>query len=154
LGAQQPRRVPGGGAQWTVTANEFPILTIAASVLEIEPGAMRELHWHPHADEWQYYLEGAAEMSVYLGRGHAVTEQFVTGDIGYVPMGTGHYIRNTGSGLLRLLIGFNNEHYHSHDLNTWLASNPPEVLACNLDLPRTVADTLREEALFVVPPRA
>ena len=26
LGAQQPRRVPGGGAQWTATANEFPIL--------------------------------------------------------------------------------------------------------------------------------
>jgi Thermophilic glucose-6-phosphate isomerase and related metalloenzymes len=62
---------------------------------------MRELHWHPHADEWQYYLEGAAEMAVYLGMGHAVTEQFVTGDIGYVPMGAGHYIRNTGSGILR-----------------------------------------------------
>src|SRR5271163_2045194 len=51
LGAQQPRRVPGGGAQWKVTANEFPIsTTLSASVLEIEPGAMRELHWHPHAD--------------------------------------------------------------------------------------------------------
>ena len=68
LGAQRPRRVPGGGTQWTVTANEFPIsTTLSASVLEIEPGAMRELHWHPHADEWQYYLEGAAEMAVYLG---------------------------------------------------------------------------------------
>jgi oxalate decarboxylase/phosphoglucose isomerase-like protein (cupin superfamily) len=38
---------------------------------EIEPGAMRELHWHPHADEWQCYLEGVAEMAVYLGMGHA-----------------------------------------------------------------------------------
>jgi oxalate decarboxylase len=66
FGAQQPRRVPGGGAQWTVTANEFPIsATLSASVLELEPGALRELHWHPHADEWQYYLEGAAEMAVY-----------------------------------------------------------------------------------------
>jgi hypothetical protein len=50
-------------------------------------------------------------------------------------MGAGHYIRNTGSGTLRLLIGFNNGHYHSHDLNAWLASNPPDVLATNLDLP-------------------
>jgi oxalate decarboxylase len=83
LGAQQPRRVPGGGAQWTVTANEFPIsTTMSASVLEIEPGAMRELHCHPDADEWHYYLEGAAEMAVYLAMGHTVTEQFVTGDIG------------------------------------------------------------------------
>jgi mannose-6-phosphate isomerase-like protein (cupin superfamily) len=94
--------VPGGGAQWRVTANEFPIsTTLSASVLEIEPGAMRELHWHPHADEWQYYLEGAAEMAVYLGMGHTVIEQFVTGDIGYVPTGAGHYIRNIGSHLAR-----------------------------------------------------
>ena len=112
LGAQQPRRAPGGGAQWRVTANEFPIsTTLSASVLEVEPGAMRELHWHPHADEWQYYLEGAAEVAVYLGMGHTVTEQFVTGDIGYVPMGAGHYIRNTGSNILRLLIGFNSGRY-------------------------------------------
>ena len=153
LGAQQPRRVPGGGAQWTVTANEFPIsTTLSASVLEIEPGAMRELHWHPHADEWQYYLEGAAEMAVYLGMGHTVTEQFETGDIGYVPMGAGHYIRNTGSGILRLLIGFNNGHYHSHDLNAWLASNPPDVLAANLGLPRTVAEALPKETLFIARP--
>ena len=74
-----------------------------------------------------------------------MTEQFVKGDIGYVPMGAGHYIRNTGSGILRLLIGFNNGHYHSHDLNTWLASNPPDVLATNLDLPLTVAEGLPKE---------
>ena len=76
-------------------------------------------------------------MAVYLGMGHTVTEQFVTGDIGYVPMGAGHYIRNTGSGILRLLIGFNNGHYHSHDLSAWVASNPPDVLATNLGLPPT-----------------
>jgi oxalate decarboxylase len=154
LGAQQPRRVPGGGAPWTVTANEFPITTtMSASVLEIEPGAMRELHWHPDADEWQYYLEGSAEMAVYLGMGHTVTEQFVTGDIGYVPMGAGHYIRNTGSGILRLLIGFNG-HYHSHDLNAWLTSNPPDVLASNLGLPLTVAEALPKETLFIARPPA
>ena len=113
---------------------------------------MRELHWHPHADEWQYYLEGAAEMGVYLGMGHAVTEQFETGDIGYVPMGAGHYIRNTGSGILRLLAGFNNGHYRSHDLSAWVASNPPDVLAANLGLPRAVADTLPKERLFIARP--
>jgi oxalate decarboxylase len=154
LGAQQPRRVPGGGAQWRVTANEFPIsTTLSAAVLEIEPGAMRELHWHPHADEWQYYLEGTAEMAVYLGKGRAVTEQFVTGDIGYVPMGAGHYIRNTGSGILRLLTGFNNGHYHAHDLSAWVASNPSDVLAANLGLPRTAAEALPKERLFIARPQ-
>ena len=49
-------------------------------------------------------------------------------------MGAGHYIRNTGSGIVRLPIGFNNGHYHSHDLSAWVASNPPDVLAANLGL--------------------
>jgi oxalate decarboxylase len=62
-------------------------------------------------------------------------------------MGAGHYIRNTGSGILRLLIGLNND--HSHDLNTWLASNPPDVRAANLGLPLTVAETVPRETLFI-----
>jgi hypothetical protein len=45
-------------------------------------------------------------------------------NISYVPMGAGHHIGNTGSGILRLLIGFNNGHYHSHGLSAWVASNP------------------------------
>jgi oxalate decarboxylase len=27
-------------------------------VLEMEPGALRELHWHPDASKWQYVLYG------------------------------------------------------------------------------------------------
>jgi oxalate decarboxylase len=71
-----------------------------------------------------------------------------------VPKGAGHYIRNTGRGILRLLLGFNNGHYHSHDLNAWLASNPPDVLASNLGLPLTVAEGLQEDTLFIARPPA
>jgi len=146
LGAQQPRRAPGGGTQRTVTVEEFPISTgMAGSVLEIEPGAMRELHWHPNADEWQYYLQGTAEMGVFLGKAHSVIEQFETGDVGYVPMGAGHYIRNTGSGVLRVLIGFNNGNYQSSELGAWIASNPPDVLATNLGLPLAVVEALPKD---------
>jgi oxalate decarboxylase len=93
-------------------------------------------------------------MAVYVGMGHTVTEQFVTGDIGYVPMGAGHYIRNTGSSILGLPIGFNSGHCHSQELNAWLASNPPDVLATNLGLPRTVAEALPKETLFIARPPA
>jgi oxalate decarboxylase len=34
----------------------------AAALVEIEPGGMRELHWHPNSDEWQFYISG--EVSV------------------------------------------------------------------------------------------
>ena len=153
-GAQEPRRVPGGGTQRTVTVEEFPIsTTMAGSLLEIEPGAMRELHWHPNADEWQYYLEGSAEMSVFLAQGKVVTEQFEAGDVGYAPMGAGHYIRNTGPGVLRVLIGFNNGRYESNDLSAWLATNPVDVLATNLGIPRDVASEMPREGHFFVPRR-
>lgn len=152
LGAQEPRRVPGGGVQRTVTVAEFPIsTTMSGSLLEIEPGGLRELHWHPSADEWQYYIEGSAEMSVFLAGGAVVTEQFEAGDAGYAPMGAGHYIKNTGSGVLRLLIGFNNPRYESNDLSAWLAGNPVDILATNFSLPQEVADKLPKEAHVFLP---
>jgi oxalate decarboxylase len=152
LGAQEPRRVPGGGVQRTVTVDEFPISrTMAGSLLEIEPGGLRELHWHPSADEWQYYIEGTAEMSVFLAGGVVVTEQFEAGDAGYAPMGTGHYLKNTGSGVLRILIGFNNPRYESNDLSAWLAGNPLDMLGINFGLPEEVAAKLPREAHFFLP---
>ncbi|HEV7257931.1 MAG TPA: cupin domain-containing protein [Bosea sp. (in: a-proteobacteria)] len=152
LMAQQPRRVAGGGTQRVVTVDEFPIsTTMAGSILEIQPGAMRELHWHPNADEWQYYLHGEAEMAVFLAEGQVVIERFEAGDIGYAPMGAGHYIRNTGSSVLRLLIGFNSGRYQANDLSAWLASNPVDVIATNLGLPQEVAARLPHRTSFMIP---
>jgi len=154
LMAQQPRRAPGGGTQRVVTVEEFPISrTMAGSVLELEPGALRELHWHPNADEWQYYIEGSAEMTVFLAEGSAVTEQFEAGDAGYVPMGAGHYIRNTGPGPCRILIGFNSGHYQAIDISAWLAGTPADVLSTNLGLKRDVVQRLPQRTLFMVPPK-
>lgn len=150
--AQQPRLIPGGGTQRTVGVDEFPIsTTMAGSLLEILPGATRELHWHPGADEWQYYLEGTAEMAVFLAEGDVVIEQFEAGDVGYAPMGSGHYIRNTGSTMLRVLVGFNSGRYEANDLSAWLASNPLDVLSANLGLSRDVATHLPRNWRFMLP---
>ena len=48
----------------------FPAATtIAAAFVEVEPGGMRELHWHPNANEAQYYISGRARMTVYAADG-------------------------------------------------------------------------------------
>ncbi|MCJ8153014.1 cupin domain-containing protein [Chryseobacterium sp. SSA4.19] len=133
--AQQPRIVPGGGLQRLVTSKEFPISsTMSGSILELQPGALREMHWHPNADEWQYFISGQAEMSVFLAESTIVTEQFKAGDVGYVPMGAGHYIKNTGNTVCKILIGFNSGHYESIDLSQWLAGNPKDVVVTNFGL--------------------
>ena len=72
------------------------VTTIAAVVQTVPPGAMRAMHWHPNADEWQYYIKGKARMGVFNTGPHVVTMDFNPGDIGYVPRNYGHYVQNIG----------------------------------------------------------
>jgi oxalate decarboxylase len=59
-------------------------------VLELDPAAVREPHWQPNADEWQYDIAGRAQMTVFGSHGRVRTEDFRAGDPGYVPRGYGH----------------------------------------------------------------
>ncbi|UCA60229.1 cupin domain-containing protein [Chryseobacterium rhizoplanae] len=152
LHSQQPRIIPGGGLQRLVTRKEFPIsTTMAGSVLELQPGALREMHWHPNADEWQYFISGQAEMSVFLAEGVSVTEQFNAGDVGYVPMGAGHYIKNTGDTVCKVLIGFNSGTYESIDVSEWLAGNPKDVVITNFGLKEGEIEKFPEKKVFIKP---
>ena len=60
------------------------------------------MHWHPNADEWQYYISGKGRMTVFASGGKARTFDYQAGDVGYVPFAMGHYIENTGDETLRL----------------------------------------------------
>ena len=129
---QAPYETFKGGVEHRVTVEDFPIsTTMSGVVLDLEPGAVREPHWHPNADDWQYVVSGRSRMGVFGSHGRAKTEDFKQGDAGYVPRGYGHYIENTGDAPLRVLIGFNSGHYQEISLSSWLASNPDGVLADN-----------------------
>jgi oxalate decarboxylase len=83
--AQEPIRMKVGTVRIT-DSGVFPVSkTIAAALVEIEPGGLRELHWHPNTDKWQYYLGGQARMGVFAASGQARTFDFQAGDVGYVP---------------------------------------------------------------------
>ena len=96
---------------------------------------MRELHWHPNADEWQYYIAGRARMGVFGSQRPVRTEEFAAGDVGYVPQGYGHYIENTGTEELEVLVVLNSGDYQSISLTAWMAANPPALLATNFGVP-------------------
>ncbi|UKB78231.1 cupin domain-containing protein [Chryseobacterium sp. MEBOG07] len=151
LGAQQPIVVPGGGVQRVVTQKEFEIAkTITGSIFEIEPGGLRELHWHPNADEWQYYIQGKAEMGVFLAEGQFVKDEFNKGDVGYVPMGAGHYIKNTGTETLIVLLGFNNGLYEAIDLSSWISGNPKDILKGNFGVGDKIVDQLPTSGKLII----
>jgi oxalate decarboxylase len=128
-----------GGTMRVVSQREFPLsATVTGALLRIKPGGLRELHWHPNADEWQYYIAGRARMTVFGSHGRARTDQFESGDVGYVPQGYGHYIENIGSEDLEVLLALNNGTYESISLTAWMAGNPPGLLAANFGVPQTV----------------
>lgn len=140
-------RVGSGGTTRGASVKEFPAsIGIAGVSMRLEPGSMRELHWHANAAEWAYVVSGNIRTTLLNPDGGFETDTF-----GYAPQGAGHYIRNTGSSVLRVLIGFNDGHYESNDLSAWLASNPASVLATNLGLGRDVVSRLPRDNKFILP---
>jgi oxalate decarboxylase len=149
--AQQPIKTKGGSARIS-DSSTFPVsTTIAAALVELEPGGMRELHWHPNSDEWQYYIEGQARMGVFGASAQARTFDFRAGDVGYVPFAMGHYIENTGATPVRFLEVFKSSYFADVSLDQWMALTPPELVSAHLQLDRQVMDALRKNKAPVVP---
>ena len=141
---QKPIRTRGGTVRIT-DSSVFPVSkTIAAALVEIEPGGLRELHWHPNNDEWQYYIEGNGRMTVFAAEQKARTFDYQAGDVGYVPFAMGHYIGNTGTTTLRFLEMFKSDHYADVSLNQWLALTPPELVRDHLHLNKNMMKALRK----------
>ena len=142
--AQTPIITPGGSVR-IVDSSNFPISkNIAAALVEIKPGAMRELHWHPNNDEWQYYLTGQGRMTVFAGNGTARTFDYRAGDVGYVPFATGHYIQNTGTETLWFLEIFKSDRFVDVSLNQWMALTPQQLVSSNLHVGPELLDALRK----------
>jgi len=149
--AQEPIRTRSGSVRITDSRNFPASKTIAAALVEVEPGGMRELHWHPNTDEWQYYIEGRGRMGVFGSSGDARTFDYQAGDVGYVPFAMGHYIENTGDAPLRFLEMFNSSYYADVSLDQWLALTPPELVEAHLHLDAQTMAALRKRKAPIVP---
>ncbi len=147
---QEAEEFEGGRAR-IVDSSNFPAAsTIAAALVEVEPGAMRELHWHPNADEWQYYISGHGRMTVFASSSTARTFDYQAGDVGYVPFAMGHYVENTGDEPLRFLEMFRSDHFADVSLNQWMALTPPELVQAHLNIDEETLAALRKDKPVVV----
>jgi oxalate decarboxylase len=149
--AQEPIRTKSGTVRITDSSVFLASKTIAAALVEVEPGGMRELHWHPNTDEWQYYISGQARMGVFASSGQARTFDFQAGDVGFVPFAMGHYVENTGTTTLRFLEMFKSSYYADVSLNQWLALTPPELVKEHLNLDQQFANALSKTKIPIRP---
>ncbi|MCR2763543.1 cupin domain-containing protein [Microbacterium sp. zg.B48] len=154
LAQSAPIHENSGGSIRIADSTNFPAsTTVAAALVTVEPGSMRELHWHPNADEWQYYLKGSARMTVFNTGPHANTMDFTAGDVGVVKRNYGHYIENTGDEQLIFLETFRSNRYEEVSLANWLAHLPPQLVSAHLNIPAETLATFPRTTQGIVPLR-
>ncbi len=127
-----------GGTIRLATAKEFPVSQgMSGGIMTLEPGAMRELHWHPNANEWHYYLKGEAQVALFGSGGRGKVAHLVPGDAAYIPAGYGHAIRNVGREALQFVLTFDSGQYQEISLTNFMSASPSYLLANNFGRPES-----------------
>jgi oxalate decarboxylase len=152
LADMQPNRETKSGAVWIADSTNFLVSkTIAATRVTIKPGGLRDMHWHPNADEWLYVIKGSARMTVFNTGPAAITADFHPGDIGYVKKALGHYVENTGNTDLVYMEVFRADRFEEVSLSEWLAHSPIDMVAETLNLDPSVIAGFPKNRPDIVP---
>uniref|UniRef100_D8Q486 Oxalate oxidase n=1 Tax=Schizophyllum commune (strain H4-8 / FGSC 9210) TaxID=578458 RepID=D8Q486_SCHCM len=134
LSEMEPTKLNGGSVK-IVDSTVFNISkTIAVAEVTVQPGAIREMHWHPTQDEWTFFLEGEARVTIFAAQSNARTFNYQPGDIAYVPTAMGHYVENIGNTTLKYLEIFKTDKFADVSLSQWLALTPPELVKAHLGI--------------------
>lgn len=147
-----PTKQAKGGEVRIVDSNTFKASKdIAMAMVTLHPGGLRELHWHPNADEWQYFISGKGRMTVVSTGNRARTMDFEAGDVGYVEKTLLHYVENTGNTDLVFLEMFKSDHYQDLSFSQWLTHTPPELVMAHLRIDRATYDAIPRDKFVVIP---
>jgi oxalate decarboxylase len=150
LGSMAPTRQTRGGELRQADSSNFIVSkTIAAELVTLRPGTLRELHWHPNADEWGYWIKGKGRMTVFNTGPEAVTMDFNPGDIHYAKRQYGHYIRNVGDNDVQYVAVFRSPYYADESLSYWLTHTPRALVAQHLNIDEATIAKFPSEPLIM-----
>ena len=117
---------------------------MAAALVTVKPGSMREPHWHPNADS-----EGRPQgFRVMTARTPTPPHR---PDDGLVRRNLGHYVENTGDDDLVFIETFRSDHYEEVSLANWLAHLPPKLVSAHLNIPGETLAKFPRGAQGIVP---
>ena len=147
-----PTKRTKGGEVRIIDSRTFKAATnIAAAIVTVKPGGIRELHWHQNADEWLYFISGKGRMTIFATGGRARTMNFQAGDVGYIEKTLPHYIENTGDSDLKYLEMFKAGVYQDLSLSEWLTHTPPELVMAHMNIDRLTLDAIPRDETVVMP---
>ena len=129
LEASEPRQYAAGYVRWATRQQLATLRGVAMSSERIDPGGLRELHWHVNAHELSYCLAGQGRIGIFSPDGTGSTFDVQTGSISFVPEGYAHFIQNTGPDEMHIVLTFTHEQPETIDLSEALPSFPTRILA-------------------------
>jgi oxalate decarboxylase len=152
LEKSKPGRLLGGSFARAATVEEFPISKgIAGVSMTLEPGAMRELHWHDAVAEWAYVNQGRVRTTVIAPGGTQETNDFEPGDVWYFPVGHGHMLECLGDEPCHFVLIFDNgsfSEFGTFSITDWIGHTPKALLAKNFGLPESTFDEFPNEEVY------
>ena len=146
-----PTKQTKGGSIRIVDSRNFKVTTTSMALVTVHPGGLRELHWHPNADEWQYFIAGKGRMTVVDTGNKARTMDFQEGDVGYVQKTLLHYVENIGDSDLVFLEMFKSPHYQEFSFSEWLAHTPSELVMAHLKIDKATYDAIPKNGVSITP---
>lgn len=120
--------------------------------MTLEPGSVRELHWHAIAAEWAYMISGKARITIIDPQGTSEVADFEAGDVWYFPKGYGHSIQALDGGA-HFILTFDNGHFSefgTFSITDWIAHTPKEVLSKSTNLPASIFSKAKQGEAYIV----
>lgn len=102
---------------------------VSMSYMTLEPGALRDLHWHPHGTELVYIVDGELEWGLQAPGRAGDSSVFMAGqgDAVAIPEGWLHYAANIGGKTAKLLVLWESALPQTVELTGSLAALPLEL---------------------------
>src|SRR6201993_4689411 len=152
LDASRPKVTSGGWAK-EATVHQFPISKGIAGVhMFLDPGALRELHWHAIAAEWAFVIEGHCQTVVIEPSGASEINNYEPGDLWYFARGHGHSIQTIGDKPCHFILSFDNGAFSEHgtfSITDWIDVTPKDLVAANFNLPKNLFDAFPKGETYI-----
>src|SRR5579862_1110009 len=145
-------KVIGKSSGKEATVKQLPISKgIAGVSMRLEPGAMRELHWHATAAEWAFVIEGRVRTTVIDPQGRAETNDFDPGDVWYFPRGHGHMLQCLGHEPCHFILIFDNGYFSefgTFSITDWMGHASKDLLGKTFGLPASTFDDFPKSEVY------
>ncbi len=117
--------------------------------LKLKPGAVREPHSHPNAEQLDYCVAGHAQVGIVGPEGQKQILDLHEGDISFVPRGYIHWIQNVGNGPLHFLVILSDALPETIELSETLSGVPDKTLSASLGVSEKVLAELPKKTVTI-----